>query len=97
MSIKRSKLKPGDVVYDCHSHNAGNTTLRTWGVWTVRIIEVTDKCIVASWNGNPEREFYGDTLPWSKEKPVLVENFFGTYRKETAAEKKARKASQAPA
>lgn len=93
--IKIENLKPGQVVYDCHSHRAGNTTMRTWGVWNVEIREVHDDRVVASWNGNKPQIFWGREFRWLKNKPVLVSELRGMIqRKETAQERKARLAQE---
>ncbi len=94
--IKIENIKPGQVVWDCHRYKAGNTTARTWGNWSVHVIEVHDRFVVAKWNGNPPEKYYARAgkFPWFKEKPVLVKSGW-FHRKETAAEKKARKAESA--
>lgn len=90
--MKLEKLKPGMVVWDCHSHRMGNTTLKSLGTWTVRIISVDleRRFVEASWNGNPPRKFYRDWSKWRLEKPILVKNSIGQYRRETLEERKAR-------
>lgn len=72
--MKIENLKPGQTVYDAHRHTMGNTTMRTMGVWDVRIISVDlEKGIVEySWNGNEPRKYYGRTVKWRANKPVLV-------------------------
>jgi sRNA-binding regulator protein Hfq len=86
-----SKLKPGDVLYDVHSHKMGNTTASTVGVWTVHVIEVFDRYIVASWNGNPPERMFKHTISKLRvKKPVLVKSGFGK-RLATRAELKAMK------
>jgi hypothetical protein len=68
-----SKLKPGDVLYDVHRHKMGNTTASTVGVWTVRVLEVHERHIVASWNGNrPERMFEWQVKKLRVSEPILV-------------------------
>jgi hypothetical protein len=53
-------VKAGDVLYDYHSEQAGNTTMRRWGNWTVRVIEINhaEGWALVSWNGNPVRKKY---------------------------------------
>lgn len=63
--MKFEKLKPGMELYDVHSYKMGNTSLRSIGVWPVRVIEVSDdRSIVASWNGNKPKRMY--EAQWSK-------------------------------
>ncbi len=74
MSIKVETLKAGDVLYDVHSEQAGNTTMRREGCWLVSVREVgiTEKgtpYALLSWNGNTPRPAY-ETAPykrWPKE------------------------------
>jgi hypothetical protein len=59
------KLKPRMTLYDVHSYTMGNTSRRSVGVWTVRVIEVNaNRAILASWNGNKPRKMY--EREWSK-------------------------------
>jgi hypothetical protein len=86
-----SRIKPGDILYDVHSHKMGNTTASTMGVWTVRVIEVHENHIVASWNGNsPEKMFEGRVSKLRVSKPVFVKSGWGK-RLATRAELKAMK------
>jgi hypothetical protein len=84
--ISKKKLKDGMTVYDCHSYHAGNTTMRTYGIWNVRIISVTEKFVLASWNGNQPQKYYGYKFSWYLQKPFLVRNAMGFYRKATKEE-----------
>jgi hypothetical protein len=54
------RIKAGDVLYDYHSEQAGNTTMRRWSNWTVRIIEVypDSRTALVSWNNNLPRRYY---------------------------------------
>lgn len=54
MSVAFKSLKPGDLLYDCHRHKLGNTTIPVMGVWKVRVLEVNleDQKALISWNGN---------------------------------------------
>ena len=90
--MKLKDLKPGDVLYDCHSHKMGNTTIKSYGVWSVKIIEVFDSHALVSWNGNtPERYYENRVKSLLREKPVLVScGFMGKMRKETKEERKSR-------
>jgi hypothetical protein len=67
MPIDVKDLKVGDVLYDCHRHKAGNTTMSVDGVWKCRVREVgTDEngrpWALISWSGNaPRGKTYGRT------------------------------------
>ena len=63
--MKPDNVKVNDVLYDCHKHQAGNTTMRVMGVWEVRIlrIEMVDapapfRRFIVSWNGNSPEKYY---------------------------------------
>jgi hypothetical protein len=69
-------LKAGDVLYDCHRHKAGNTTMSVDGVWEVYVSEVgSDErgpWARLAWNGNaPRGKTYRTTdyARWPKEWP----------------------------
>jgi hypothetical protein len=49
-----SKIKPGDVLWDCHREKMGNTTASRMGSWRVNVISIDPdkRTAVASWNGN---------------------------------------------
>ena len=48
------RLKPGQILYDVHGYQRGNTTMRAVGVWLVRVIEVDmeRRRALVSWNSN---------------------------------------------
>lgn len=92
--MRIEKLKPGMVVYDVHSHRAGNTSMRTIGVWPVEIVavDVARGIVAAKWNYNRTEEY--TKRKWSKwrlKAPVLI-NTGWTHRLATRAEIKAMKA-----
>jgi hypothetical protein len=93
--VKIEQLAPGQIVYDVHSHRMGNTTLRSWGVWRIRIHAIAeDKSFVeASWNGNRVEKYYPrDVERWKKNEPRLVSTgMMGQQRRMTRAEIKAEK------
>jgi hypothetical protein len=64
MAIKFEKIEPGMVLYDVHSENAGNTTMRRLGKWEVRIISVDKekRTAMASWNGNRAELWHASRL-----------------------------------
>jgi hypothetical protein len=53
------RIKVGDVLYDVHSVQAGNTTMRRMGCWKVYVksIDLTKRTAMCSWNGNPPRVY----------------------------------------
>lgn len=60
MGTKIETLKVGDVLYDVHHEQAGNTTMRREGCWPVFVREVgvdeQGPWALLSWNGNPPRQ-----------------------------------------
>lgn len=54
MAIKFEKIEPGMILYDRHREQAGNTTMRRLGEWTVQIISVdpVKRTAETRWNGN---------------------------------------------
>lgn len=90
--MKIEKLSPGMVVYDVHSYRMGNTTMRSMGVWRVRIasVDLDKQTCIASWNGNePKKFWHRDISKWRKEEPVMITGAFGKQRLATREEKKA--------
>lgn len=88
--MKIEKLQPGMTVYDVAKTKMGNTTIRTVSVWPVQIKEVDleNRKVVASWNGNPDRTYYERSVSrWKKEEPKLITNHFGQQRLATKAER----------
>ncbi len=95
MSLKYESLKVGEVLYDLHSHGMGNTTMRSLGVWTVKILELTEYGALVSWNGNsPSRWSKFELTKLRRTEPQLVTNKMGQQRLMTGAEKAAKKASE---
>lgn len=93
--MKLEKMKPGMVVYDCHSYKMGNTNMRSLGIWTVKIISVNleKRTVNASWNHNGEKTYYqGDYKKWTEKKPTLIKEGL-RWRKMTKEEKAAAKAA----
>jgi hypothetical protein len=75
-------LKAGDLLWDCHRQQAGNTAAKVDGVWKCYVREVgsedfarpggktvTRHWAMISWNGNPARRFYDSVAytRWPKE------------------------------
>lgn len=80
------------VIYDAQRRRMGNTTMMTHLVYEVRVLEVHDNHIVASWNGNPPtRYFEGGVARLRKNKPVMINSPMGYSRPATRAEKEALK------
>ena len=67
--MKISQLQPGQIVYNVIRRKMGNTTLRTTGVFSIRVVEVRTNqgkydtgvpisdYVLASWNGNRPEKF----------------------------------------
>jgi hypothetical protein len=73
--MKFEKLTPGMVLYDVHKERMGNTTMRSVGVWPVKIVslDVVKQTAMASWNGNPPQLYFRRGLEKLRAKaPVLV-------------------------
>lgn len=90
--MKISDLKPGQILYDVHSFRVGNTTMRSLGVWLVKITEVwiNEVCTAiefkASWNGNTPDRYFTVPSSWKAKKPHIVRGEFGIQRKATREE-----------
>jgi hypothetical protein len=80
VAIKFETVKAGDVLYDYHSEQAGNTTMRRWGNWTVRVIEVNyeKRTALVSWNGNPPRKYYERQICRLRRSPGKVRDPLGS-------------------
>lgn len=49
-------VQAGDTLYECRRQKMGNTTMSRMGCWDVKVIEVHEHYVLASWNSNrPER------------------------------------------
>lgn len=57
MAVSFETIKSGDILYDCHRHKLGNTTMSVMGVWHVYIREINleKREVLTSWNGNPAK------------------------------------------
>jgi hypothetical protein len=62
MAIKFEKIREGDILYDWHKTQMGNTTMRAMGCWSVQIMELLENGARVSWNGNPSRIWYRSQL-----------------------------------
>ncbi|SRR6266851_2574006 len=60
--MKFERIKPGMVLYERHKHRMGNTTLRTLGEWSVRIVSIDEHGAMASWNGNAPQRWFRNKL-----------------------------------
>ncbi len=92
--MKFESLKENTIVYDCHSHKMGNSHMRSLGIWTIKVLSIDKekRTCMASWNGNAPRTHHErDVKKWLKEKPTLVRNVMGGYRRMTKDEKAAAK------
>lgn len=91
-----SKLKPGQICYTVTRHKMGNTTLSTISVHHVRVIEVHEDHVVASWNSNAARKYFDrDVAKWKVNKPVTISGAMGYRRLATRAEIAEMKANSA--
>lgn len=69
--VALTALKPGDILYEVSREKAGNTTMTRTVCRPVKIIEVHENHVLASWNGNPPRKFFGATISrWRRSKPA---------------------------
>lgn len=50
-------IKPGDVLYTVRREKMGNTTMRRTACHPVKVTEVHERHVIASWNGNPPMHF----------------------------------------
>lgn len=92
MAIKWETVKAGDRLYDVHSYRMGNTTMRSVGVWDVRIVQVSHDAGWArvSWNGNPEEVWRrGRVEKLRRKKPELERSVSGVARVKRRAPKSA--------
>jgi hypothetical protein len=73
--MKFEKIQPEQVLYDVHSYRMGNTTLRSVGVWPVRILSVdaSKRTAIVSWNGNPPALMFEHDLRKLRESEPEVE------------------------
>ena len=88
--MKFEKIKEGERYYDVHSYRMGNTTLRSVGVWDVKIISIDAerRTAIVSWNGNgPETWHEWELKKLRTKRPELVEGFFGSKRIKPRAKK----------
>ncbi len=60
MSVVFEKVQVGDKLWDCRWTKAGNTTMRRWSCWEVRVKEVNHILgwAMVSWNGNPVQKVF---------------------------------------
>ncbi len=76
MAIKFEKIEPGMELLDIHRYQMGNTTVREWGKWPVKIksVDKEKRCAVVSWNGNPDERWYARDLQklYAKEPPFYT-------------------------
>lgn len=73
--MKLESIKADGVYYTVKRHKAGNTTLTTVSVHSVKVVsvDVEKRTVLARWNGNPERTYReSDYSKWRLSKPVLV-------------------------
>lgn len=81
--MKFEKIQAGQTLFDVHSYRTGNTTLRSVGVWPVKILSVhpESRTAMVSWNGNgPERMYEASLAKLRAKEPELEKGFMGQYR-----------------
>lgn len=81
--MKFDKLKPGMVVFSVGKMRMGNTAIKTVVVHhvTIKSIDMQSRRVVASWNGNGDREYRErDVSNWREKKPILVSTVTGAKR-----------------
>lgn len=91
MAIKFEKIQPGMTLWDAHTYLMGNTTLRSWGVWSVEVVEVDaeKRLALVRWNGNPATWWHASKLRKLRaKKPKLVPDFGCGWRLARGDEKK---------
>lgn len=85
--MKLTSLKPGDLVFNVEKTKMGNTTLKTISIYPVKIIEVHENHVIASWNGNAPKRFGENVVSkWKKKQPVTILSGFGIRRLATKEE-----------
>lgn len=85
--MKLTSLKPGDLVFNVEKTKMGNTTLKTISIYPVKIIEVHENHVIASWNGNAPKRFGENSVSkWKKKEPVTIVSGFGVRRLATKEE-----------
>ncbi len=87
--MKFDKLKIDTEMYDVHSYKMGNTTMRSLGVWSVKVVEIDfeKRRALCCWNGNPARWYSERNIEKLKQnKPVLISTAFGGQRRPTREE-----------
>ncbi|MFA5071160.1 MAG: hypothetical protein WC511_02205 [Candidatus Pacearchaeota archaeon] len=95
--MKYEKLQNGMVLYQTFKTRMGNTLVKTVIVYAVKIVELLPerRGAMASCNGNPPTYWGEKSLAkLKKDQPVMVKNFIGSSRLETAKEKKDRLAKE---
>lgn len=77
--IKIESLKAGEVLYDTHIEQAGNTAMRREGVWECYVREVASdgKWVEISWNGNPAQRFRTVPKGYKRAPKEWVRSLFG--------------------
>lgn len=66
-----TSLKAGDVVYNAKRVKMGNTSLSKTIYYPVKIIEVHEYHVIASWNFNQPLKYGVDSISkWKRNKPT---------------------------
>lgn len=76
-----SRLVPGQIVYSVELRRMGNTLLREQSIFEVRICEVHEDYVIASWNGNKPGKYWKHSIAtWRVKKPQRKPNIFDLAR-----------------
>jgi hypothetical protein len=87
--MKFDKLAVGMVLFDLHSYRMGNTTMRSLGVWPVRVVEIDaeKRRALCNWNGNAPTWYSEWNIEKLKgKKPILISTGMGGQRRPTREE-----------
>ena len=71
VSVAFDSLVVGEDLLDIRKEPMGNTTLRAWCCWKVRVISIdkTERTAMCSWNGNRARIYFERDFKSLRRKP----------------------------
>jgi len=65
-----TRLKVGQIVYSIETQYMGRTLVRRRVLYEIKIVEIGDRFVRASWNGNAPQKFYSNSIKkWRVTKP----------------------------
>ena len=85
-------IKPGQILFTVSRRKMGNTNLSSIVVHRVCVVSVDEdrQTVMASWNGNPPREYrIREYSKWKVSEPVTVPTFGGLGKRLATREEKA--------